>query len=169
MTNQCLTLEFGQDRQRFFDRSLRWLRDSSDPKIDDVKTVESEISEIVMDGIDQLLPRKSMKPRLVFAAASANLGDDHEVIRVGMKRLLDELIGHMRTVVVAGIAVVHTRRYHLSQNSNCTVNITRKYPNSRAGEVHRPIAHPVQAQRRIGKCEGATEFRLFCHCVLSHE
>src|SRR5580704_10991456 len=141
MTNQSQTLEFGQDGQRFFDRSLRWLRDSSDPKIDDVKTVESEISEIVMDGIDQLLPRKSVKPRLVFATAGADLGDDHEVIRVWMKRLLDELIGHMRTVVVAGIDVVHTRRYSLSQNSDRTVHITRRSPHLRTSKLHRAIAH----------------------------
>ena len=52
MTNQSMALKFGKHGQRFFDRPLRWTHYASDPKVDDIKAVDSEISEIVMNGID---------------------------------------------------------------------------------------------------------------------
>src|SRR5437879_5805885 len=100
MTNQSLTFEFGKHSQRFFDGSLHWLHESSNPKIDDIKPVEPEIPEIVMNGVNQFLTRKSMNPGLVFTPASAHLGDNHQTSRIRMERLLDDLIGHMRTVIV---------------------------------------------------------------------
>ncbi len=56
-----------------------------------------------MYGIDQLFTRQRVNPRLIFTSASTHLGDDHKVIRIGMKGLLNDLVGHMRTVAVAGI------------------------------------------------------------------
>jgi hypothetical protein len=41
-----------------------------------------------MHSIDQLLTRKRWKPGLVVTPASTHLGDDHKVIRIGMKCLL---------------------------------------------------------------------------------
>ena len=75
------------------------------PKINDIQRVGSKISEIVVNGIDQFLTRKSMNPGLVFTPASAHLGDDHQAIRIGMKRLLNDLIRNMRTVKVLAHAV----------------------------------------------------------------
>ena len=38
-----------------------------------------------MYGVDQFLTRKSMKPGLVFASASADLGDDHQSLKKGRR------------------------------------------------------------------------------------
>src|SRR5262252_4683366 len=46
-----------------------------------------------------------------FRSQLRPLGDDHEILGIRMERLLDELIGHVRTVVVAGVDVVHARIY----------------------------------------------------------
>jgi len=43
ITNQSLIFQFSQHRQRFFNRSLRRPHNSSNPKIDDIQPVESEI------------------------------------------------------------------------------------------------------------------------------
>jgi hypothetical protein len=51
MPDQSLALEFGEDGQWFLDRFLPRFRESADPKIDDVETVEAKISQVVMDGI----------------------------------------------------------------------------------------------------------------------
>ncbi len=59
MTNQALTLEFGEYRQRLFDGSFRWPHQPSNPKIDDVELVEPEIAKIVMNGIDQFLRERA--------------------------------------------------------------------------------------------------------------
>ena len=90
--------------------------------------VEAQISQVVMDSIHQLLAGKSVKPGFVWTSACAHFGDDHETIGVRMERLLDQLIGHMRTVVVAGIDVVHAGLHRLSQNSNGSINVAWGVP-----------------------------------------
>ena len=65
MTNQSLSLKFGEHRQWLFDGFFRRLNESSDPQVHDIKNVEPEIAQIVMDGIDQFPTRQSMRPGLV--------------------------------------------------------------------------------------------------------
>src|SRR5258708_8330326 len=60
-----------------------------------------------MDCIDQFLTRKRMRPGLVLITASTHFGDDHKTVRIRMQCPLNDLIGHMWTIVVAGINVVH--------------------------------------------------------------
>ena len=85
-----------------------------------------------------------------------------------MERLLDDLIGHMRTVIVAGIDVVYASRNRLSQNCNRSVNITRRSPHLRAGKLHRAIAHAVQGHRGAGEGEAAAELSIcFVICFSS--
>src|ERR1035437_9762791 len=74
MANQSLAFEFGEHGWRFFDGSLRWPHDDSYPEIDDIQSVESEIPQVVMNAVDQILTRESMKPGLVFAPAKTSPG-----------------------------------------------------------------------------------------------
>ena len=60
-----------------------------------------------------------------------------------MKRLLDDLIGDVRTVVVAGVDVVHAGLDRLSQNSNGAFHITGRSKDARAGKLHCTIPHAV--------------------------
>src|SRR5580700_2082452 len=108
-----------------------------------------------MHGVDQFLTRKRVIPRFVFAAAAAYFGDDHEAVGIGMKRLLDDLIGYMRAVIVAGIDVIHAGCDRLAQNSNRSVNIARRSPNLRTGKLDRAVAHSLQADRSARKCKTA--------------
>src|SRR2546426_8999607 len=133
MADQSLLLEFSKHSQRFLNGSLRWLHNSSDPKVDDIQSIESEISEIVVNSVDHFSLRKSMNPRLVFTTASAHFGDNHQPIRVRMEHPLNDLIRHMRTVKVAGIDMIHARRNRLTQDTNRSVNITWRSPDLRAG------------------------------------
>lgn len=77
-----------------------------------------------------------------------HFGDDNEIVRVRVKRLLDELIGYVRTVKVAGIDMVHSGGDDLAQNSDCTGNIARGTPDSLVavlpGKLHDAVAHAVQ-------------------------
>src|ERR1700693_2862646 len=165
MTNQSLTLKLRQHGQRLFDRPLGWPQHGSHPEIDDIQCVESKISQIVMNSIDQLLTRKRMNPRFVHWPASTDFGDDHQSIWIRMKRLFDDLVGHMRAVKIAGIDVVDPCRNSLSENSYCSVNITRRSPNLRTGKLHGAVAHSLQTYRSTGKCEAAAKIYLFRHFV----
>src|SRR5262249_56804374 len=96
-----------------------------------------------MNRIDQFLARKSGNPGLVRSPASPHLGDNHQVLRVWMERLLDDLIRHLRTIVVARIDMVHTSFNGLPQNSDGAVNIARRSPHLRTGKLHCAITPPA--------------------------
>ena len=60
MTDESLPLEFGDHRQRFFDRRLsRRFHHSSYPEVDDIQRIESKIPKIIVHGIDQYLSGKA--------------------------------------------------------------------------------------------------------------
>ncbi len=84
-----------------------------------------------------------MKPGFVWTSTSAYFGDDHEILRVRIECLLDQLIGHMGSVVVAGVDVVHAGLYRFSQNSNGGIHILRRSPDARASQLHGAVAHAV--------------------------
>jgi len=98
-----------------------------------------------VDGISQLLTRICANPRFVLSPPTTYFGDYHESIPIGMKRPFDDLVGHMRAVEVARIDVIDPCRNRLSQNSYCSVDITRRSPHLRTGKLHRTIAHSLKA------------------------
>ena len=160
-----MTLEFRQHGQRFFDRFLGRLQHASDPEVDDVQRIESEISKVIVHGIDQFLARKGMDPRFVFEPPRAHLGDDRQSRPIRMERLLDDLIGDMRTVKIAGIDMVDSCRHSFSQHCDCGVHIARRSPYLGTGKLHRAITHSLQIDRSAGERKTAAEFHLFRHLV----
>jgi len=75
-------------------------------------------TQIVVHVIDNLLPRASRWPCAIAPAACAHLGYDDQFIGIRVERLLDNLIGYMRAVEVAGIYVVHSSGDGFAQNSD---------------------------------------------------
>src|SRR5580658_7536281 len=108
-----------------------------------------------MNAIGQFLRRKSVNPGLILSPASTHLGDDDQAIRIRMESLLDNLIGHMGTVKVAGIDMVYAGCNGLAQNGNRAVNVTRRPKHLRACELHRAIAHTVHRHRCAWEREAA--------------
>ena len=62
-----------------------------------------------------------------------------------MQRPLNNLVGDMWTIEVAGIDMVHSRRDCLSQNLDGSVDIARRSPNLWTSELHSAIAHTLDA------------------------
>jgi hypothetical protein len=58
-----------------------------------------------------------------------------------MKGLLDNLIGDMRAVEVAGVYMIYASGDGFAQNGDCSVNILWWAENARASELHRAVAH----------------------------
>jgi len=104
-----------------------------------------------------------VKPGFVWTATSAYFGDDHEILGIRMERLLDNLVGDMRTVEVAGVNVVHSRLDGLAQNSDGGIHITRRSPDARASQLHGAVAHAVQCHRFAGQGEADGGVYLFNH------
>src|SRR4029453_9532463 len=97
-----------------------------------------------MDCVDQFLTGKSRDPRLVWTSASTDLRIDYETNRIGMQCPLYDLVGHMRSIVVACVNVIDARVDCLPQNSDCGVNITWWSPNSWTRKLHCAVTHPIK-------------------------
>jgi hypothetical protein len=164
MLNETLLLEFSERGEWLF----KWLvfrsGESAEPEIHDLERIEAQVAQIVMYGIDNLLARACVKPGTIGAAAPTDFGHDHQIIGIRMQRLLNDLIGDMRTVEIAGIDVVHARRDSLAKNRDRTGNIAWRAPNHLvailSGELHGPITDPVYSQRGARERKAATETRL---------
>src|SRR5580704_12714714 len=122
MLNQALLLQFSERGEWFFEGLVFRSGESTEPEIHDVEGIEAQVAQIVMYGIDDLLARACVKPRTVGAAASADFGHDDQIIRIRMQRLLNDLIGHMRTVEISGIDMVHARIDSFAKNRDRTGN-----------------------------------------------
>ena len=72
-----------------------------------------------------------MNPGNVWTRDERAVGDDHETIRIGMKRLRNKLIGHMRPVEVAGVDTVHAGLHCLGRRAVATADGTPTGPSSR--------------------------------------
>ena len=72
-----------------------------------MKDIEAQVAQIVVDRVDNLLPRACVQPG-TFGLAGADFGHDDQIIRIGMQCLSDDLIGYVGTIEIAGIDVVHT-------------------------------------------------------------
>ena len=102
-----------------------------------------------------LLAREGGDPGLVFAAAGAYFGDDDETRGVGVERLLDDLIGDVRAVEVAGVDVVDSGGDGFAQDCLGGVYIAGGSPDVGAGELHGSVAHAVHGHGGVGEREGA--------------
>src|ERR1700730_4445529 len=169
MLNQALLLQFSERGEWLFEWLVSRSGEPTEPEIHDVEGIKAQVAQIVMYGIDNLLARACVQPGTIGAAASTDFGDDHQVIGVRMQRLLNNLIGDMRTVEIAGIDVIHARRDGLAKNRDRAGNIAWRAPNQLvavpSGELHGPVTHPVYSQRGARERKGATEIRLFSHFV----
>jgi hypothetical protein len=106
-------------------------------------------------------------PGTIGAAARTDFRHDDQIIGIRVERLLNDLIGDMRTVKIAGVDVVDARRDSLAQNRDRTGNIAWRSPNPLlailSGELHRPITDPIYRQRSARERKAATEIYLFAH------
>jgi hypothetical protein len=119
-------------------------------KIDDVENIDAQVAQVVVHRTDQLARGRCGEHRSIRPAPRADLGDDDKVVWIGMKRFVDQLIGDVRTVVVAGVDVVHTGDDCLAQHRQRRGTILRRPEHIRARKLHRtkPQAPNVQIAQR---------------------
>ena len=56
---------------------------------------------------------------------------------------MDQSVGDVRAVVVAGVDVVHATRHRLAQHGECRVAILRRAEHAGPCELHGTVAEPL--------------------------
>src|SRR5689334_13064615 len=118
-----------------------------------------------MCPVNQFLTGKGVNPGFVCTAPSAEFGNNYETMRIRMERPLNDLIGHVRAVVVASIDMIHAGIDRLPQNSNGGFNIPRWSKDLGASKLHCAVAHSVHAARRSRQHKGAGEIYFMSHFI----
>ena len=141
MAHQALALQFGQHRERRLDGPFGGVvRVDHDPEVDDVEHVQAEVAQVVVHRLAQLVGREGGVPRFVLAASGADLGDDDELVRIGMQRLSDQLVGDVRAVEVAGVDVVDAQGHRLAQHRQRRAVVLGRAEHAWACQLHRAVA-----------------------------
>ena len=106
-------------------------------------TSSAEIAQVVVHRLGQLFGRERREPGSILAAPGADLGDDDEIVGIGVQRLADQLVGDVRAVVVAGVDVVDAARDGLAQHGQCRVAVLGRAEHAGPGELHGAVAEPL--------------------------
>src|SRR6266567_1784793 len=167
MVNQALLLEFDEHLQRFYDGSGLGRGQTAQAEVDDIESFEAQIAQVVLDALDQICTRTVKNPGAVFATASAHLGDDVEVFRVRMQGFLDDLVGDVRAVEVAGVNVVDTGSDGFAQDGDGFRAVAGRAEDVGAGELHCAVTNTVNGERSTGEVECAAELNLLRHICVS--
>jgi hypothetical protein len=110
VAHETLALKFGKCRNLLSDRAFSRRVDlAHDSQVDDVERVDAEVAKVVVDASFDVFRLGRRYPRGVFTTNSADLGDDHKVIRVRVERFANDLVSDVRPVEVARIDVIDSR------------------------------------------------------------
>ena len=76
MLYKTLLLHFGKHAERLGDRT--WLRciEATDPQINDIECAETEVREVIINGLAQFVGSKRSGPISFRVPPRADLGDD---------------------------------------------------------------------------------------------
>src|ERR1700733_2119911 len=111
-------------------------------KVDHIEHIQAKVSQVVVHRLDQLWRGESRSPGSVCAAPGSDFGHDEQIIGIRMQRLANQLIGDVRTVVVAGVDMVHTARHRFAQHGKRCLWVLRRTEYPGAGELHGAVAKP---------------------------
>lgn len=123
-----------------------------DPQIDDVERRDAEVPQVVVDRAREVGRGERRVPRGIVAAHGADLGHDHQPVGIGMERLVDELVGDVGAVEIAGVDVIDAPRHRLAQHGERTLAIPRRTEDTRPRELHRAIAQAFHGS--VAETEG---------------
>src|SRR5258707_434174 len=94
------------------------------------------------------------QPGGIGAGPRADLGDDHQVVRIGMQGLANQLVGDMRAVVIAGVDMVYPGCDRLAQYGAGRRWVLGWAEDAGPRQPHGPIAEPPHGTVAESKSAG---------------
>lgn len=120
-----------------------------------VDPLNAQVAKVELDLLTKVFGTPHRNPLVRSLTRKPHLGRDDQVIRVRVKSLADEVVGHKRTVGVGGVDEVDAQLDGTSQYTNCVLGIPRGTPHAGARELHHAIAQSVNRKvRSNGECSG---------------
>jgi hypothetical protein len=148
--NEALLFQFGERGLGLLKGLVFRHGESPEPEIDDLERIEPQVAQIVVDRVDDLLAGPRVAPGTIGSPARTDFRHDDQIIGIRVQRLLNDLIGDMGTVEIAGIDMVHARGHRFAQNRDGAGNVARRTPHplvaSLSGELHRAVTHAIDGE-----------------------
>ena len=107
------------------------------PEVDRRELVGLQAAEVVLDALPQLVGRVPRDPAALLIAARTHLGHQRQVVGVRVQGLVDELVGHVRAVVLRGVDVVDPGLDRPPQHRERLLAITGRSLHPGTGQLHR--------------------------------
>ncbi len=108
-----------------------------------------------MNGSPELIGSERFRPISFRVPQRPYLGDDPQLLRIGMQRFSDKPIGYVRAIEVAGVDVGDTEPNDLAQDRECTVVVCWGPEYVRTSQLHGTVPHASKDQI-IGELECAS-------------
>jgi hypothetical protein len=168
VADQPLAPEVSQHRHRLGDGPLlEAVARTHRAVVDDVESVQVQVTEVVVDAGSQLFGRDGQLPRFIGRPAGPELGDDHQPYRVGMQSLPNYLVSDVRAIEVRRVDMVHASRDGLAEDRHGIVRVLGRSPYAGSGQLHRTVTYPLHRQLRAGKRELAASWDSLIVLLLS--
>ncbi len=152
VADQPALLQTGQRLDLPGDRAFAGLMDvAHDAQIDHIHRLEPEIAQIILDSAGQIVRFLRRQPGRIGPSHGADLGDDGQILGVRMQRFLDDLVGDMRAVEIAGVDMVDALGDSLAQHGEGGVAILGRTEDAGTGQLHGAITHAVHGAAGEGK------------------
>src|SRR5580704_18429306 len=101
ISDEALALKIGQRGQGGLKRALRRaIVAEHAAHVHHIKHLNAEISEVVVNGLGDVLARHCGMDRSKGAALRSHFGDDYQVFGIGTKRLANDLVGNVWAIEV---------------------------------------------------------------------
>ena len=125
-------------------------------QVDRAEALDVEGAQVVLDPGAQLGRGLGGDPTALCVALGSDLGDQEQVLGVRVQRFVDELVRHVRPVVLRRVDVVHAELDRTPQHRDGLVVVTRRPEHSGTGKLHGAEADPAngvsgeRAGERVG-------------------
>src|SRR5271155_1645623 len=116
-----------------------------------------------MHSAGEVFAGQRRRPGFIRSAASTDLCDDHQVFRVGVDSLADDLVGDMGAIIVASVDMVHSQSNGLPHHGHGGLAVPWRAKGHRAGELHGAIPHAVESDMSAVGRERAGKIRRLRH------
>jgi hypothetical protein len=105
-------------------------------KIHGIRHVYPEVSQIVVDRLDELLGRRCRGPQFIHTTPRTDLRNYQEIVGVRMESFADLLVRDVPTIEVAGVEVVYALRDRLAQHGQSGAAVLGRSKDAGPGQLH---------------------------------